>query len=103
MVDRDAGHVSPVAWHGTGADYIKLMPVEIPGATRTGHGLAGRVVKEREAMIVDDMSTDARIALKKESAARGFHSLVILPLMVAEEAVGVLALYAGEIGFFDQE
>jgi diguanylate cyclase (GGDEF)-like protein len=49
------------------------------------------------------MATDARIALKKESLARGFHSLVILPLLVADEAVGVLALYAGEIGFFDQE
>src|SRR2546428_1816896 len=27
----------------------------------------------------------------------------MLPLMIAEESVGVLALYAGEVGFFDEE
>jgi diguanylate cyclase (GGDEF)-like protein/PAS domain S-box-containing protein len=103
VVDRKAMTVKPVAWHGTDADYIQSMPVGIEGEVLTGRGLAGRAIKERKATVVDDMATDARIALKKESQARGLRSLVILPLLIAEEAVGVLALYAGEIGFFDQE
>ena len=29
--------------------------------------------------------------------------MAILPLLVSEDAVGILALYAGEPGFFDDE
>src|SRR5207245_6743071 len=46
---------------------------------------------------------DPRVLLRKEASVRGFHSLVVLPLLVSEEAVGVLALYATEVGFFDEE
>src|SRR5207245_2332116 len=41
--------------------------------------------------------------VRKEASVRGFHSLVVLPLLVSDEAVGVLALYATEVGFFDDE
>jgi diguanylate cyclase (GGDEF)-like protein len=41
--------------------------------------------------------------MKKELAARGINSVCILPLLVGGEALGVLALYAGEVGFFDDE
>src|SRR5207245_2292440 len=41
--------------------------------------------------------------VRKEASVRGFHSLVVLPLLVSDEAVGVLALYATEVGFFDEE
>jgi diguanylate cyclase (GGDEF)-like protein len=54
-------------------------------------------------MVSDDMTRDPRVTLKKEALDRGFHSLAILPLLVDGEAVGVLALYAGEVGFFDAE
>ena len=54
-------------------------------------------------MIADDMATDPRVLLSKEAGDHGFHALAILPLFAAEEVVGVLALYAAEIGFFDAE
>src|SRR5260370_26833755 len=52
-------------------------------------------------MIVEDMTQDSRVSLEQEALQRGFHSLVILPLLIGDEAVGVLALYATGIGFFD--
>src|SRR5216117_892229 len=54
-------------------------------------------------MVVKDMAKDPRVLLRKEASVRGFHSLVVLPLLVSGEAVGVLALYATEVGFFDEE
>jgi diguanylate cyclase (GGDEF)-like protein/PAS domain S-box-containing protein len=101
-VERHTGRIEPVAWHGVGDDYLRIMPLELePSAPR--YGLAGRAVNERQAVVVADMATDPRVTLRGEADQRGFHSLVMLPLVVAEEVVGVLALYAVEIGFFDAD
>jgi diguanylate cyclase (GGDEF)-like protein len=41
--------------------------------------------------------------MKEECLERGIHSLAALPLTVGGVPVGVLTLYAGELGFFDGE
>src|SRR2546422_8574725 len=79
------------------------MPLGLVDTDAQGRGLAGRAVRERTAITVDDMTQDPRILLRNEALERGFRSLVMLPLMIAEESVGVLALYAGEVAFFDEE
>ncbi len=102
VVDKEAMQLKPVAWNGTGEDYLQLMPLGLDGAKSGRHGLAGQAVRERRAMIVEDMTHDPRVSVQSEALEHGFRSLVILPLLVADEAVGVLALYAAEIGFFDE-
>jgi diguanylate cyclase (GGDEF)-like protein/PAS domain S-box-containing protein len=103
VVDREAARVKPVAWHGGEEDYFELMPLALNESDPERYGLAGRAIRERRAMVVEDMAKDPRVLLRKEASERGFHSLVVLPLLVSEEAVGVLALYATEVGFFDEE
>src|SRR5438552_701108 len=103
VVDREAMRVKPVAWHGGEQDYFRLMPLGLNESIPEQYGLAGRAVRERRAMVAEDMATDPRVLLRKEASERGFHSLVVLPLLVSEEAVAVLALYAAEVGFFDDE
>ncbi len=103
VVDRGAKQLRPIAWHGAGDDYIHLMPLGVDKDESETYGLAGRVVTERKAMITDDMVSDARILLSEEASRHGFHSLAMLPLMASDEVVGVLALYAPEIAFFDAE
>src|SRR5712691_1850569 len=103
VVDREAMRVKPVAWHGGEEDYFRLMPLGLNESIPEQYGLAGRAVRERRAMVAEDMAKDPRVLLRKEASERGFHSLVVLPLLVSEEAVGVLALYATEVGFFDEE
>ncbi|HEX4798531.1 MAG TPA: GGDEF domain-containing protein, partial [Burkholderiales bacterium] len=103
VVDREAARVKPVAWHGVEQDYIRLMPLGLNEAIPEQYGLAGRAIGERRAMVAEDMTEDPRVSLHKEALKRGFHSLVMLPLLVSDEAVGVLALYATEVGFFDEE
>ena len=103
LVDRGAMQVRPVAWQGTGEDYIRLMPLNMRESRAEGGGLPGQAIRERKPMVSDDMTRDPRVLLKKEALERGFHSLAVVPLLVAGEAVGVLGLYAGEVGFFDDE
>ncbi|TMH10011.1 MAG: response regulator, partial [Betaproteobacteria bacterium] len=103
VVDREAARVKPVAWHGGEEDYFRLMPLGLNESIPEQYGLAGRAVRERRAMVAEDMTKDPRVLLRKEALERDFHSLVMLPLLVSEEVVGVLALYATEVGFFDEE
>ncbi|MFZ1908347.1 MAG: PAS domain S-box protein [Burkholderiales bacterium] len=103
MVDRAAKRVKVEAWHGADRDYVERLPLGLgePGSAATS--LAGLAVGERRSMIGNDLERDPRVLLPKEALARGFRSAVVLPLLVAGEAVGVLTLYAGEAGFFDEE
>src|SRR5712692_2946027 len=103
VVDRETALVKPVAWYGVEQDYIRSMPLGLNESVPEQYGLAGRAIRERRAMVVEDMTKDPRVLLRKEALERGFHSLVVLPLLVSEEVVGVLALYASEVGFFDEE
>ena len=103
LVDAKANRVKPMAWEGAGKDYIGMIPLGLDENAPGEYGLAGRAVRERKAMIVDDMTADPRVTLRKETLERGFRSLAILPLLVAEEPAGVLALYADSPGFFDSE
>jgi PAS domain S-box-containing protein/diguanylate cyclase (GGDEF)-like protein len=103
VVDRQAKLIRPIAWQGVDAEYIGRIPLRLEDTGPEGRGLAGRAVTECRAVVVDDTTQDPRITLRQEALQRGFHSLVMLPLVVGEEAVGVMALYASEIGFFDDE
>jgi diguanylate cyclase (GGDEF)-like protein len=101
IVDKAAMRIKPVACNGPGEDYLDLIPLGLDANTPQTRGLAAQAVRERKAIIVDDMTHDPRVSLQEEARERGLHSLVILPLLISGEAVGVLALYAAEIGFFD--
>jgi diguanylate cyclase (GGDEF)-like protein/PAS domain S-box-containing protein len=103
IVDPAAMNIKPVAWNGADPAYIQQMPMGLLDASPEGQGLAGHAVREKRPIAVDDMTQDPGISLKDEARERGFRSLVMLPLVVRGEAVGVLALYAGEIGFFDAD
>jgi diguanylate cyclase (GGDEF)-like protein/PAS domain S-box-containing protein len=106
VVDRKLNQVTPVAWNGNGrdyADYIRAMPVGLDETAILDRGFSGQVVMDRKALVSDDMTQDARILLKQEAEALGFHALAVLPLIVSGEALGVFALYAGEINFFDAD
>src|SRR5439155_405969 len=91
VVDREAALVKPIAWHGGEDDYFQLMPLALNESDPERYGLAGRAIRERRAMVVEDMAKDPRVLLRKEASVRGFHSLVVLPLLVSGEAVGRLA------------
>src|SRR6266850_1740330 len=84
LVDAEANRVKPMAWDGVGEDYIGMIPLGLDQEKAPGeYGLAGRAVMERKAMIVDDMTMDPRVTLRKETFERGFRSLAMLPLLVA--------------------
>jgi PAS domain S-box-containing protein/diguanylate cyclase (GGDEF)-like protein len=103
VVDKEAGIVKPVAFAGDVRDFFETAPLAITENKPGGLGLAGRAVGEMKPMISNDVRNDPQRLMRKEMDERGINSLAVIPLIVGGEAVGVLSLYAGELGFFDSE
>jgi diguanylate cyclase (GGDEF)-like protein len=84
IVDRSATEIVTVASAGAEQPPSAAIGHRTPLAgAAPANGIAARALAEKKAVV----SEDARIAA--------------LPLIVADQAVGMLALYAGEAGFFD--
>jgi len=102
MAKWDMRRVVPVAWSGAGGDYIRNMPLSLDASDLQRFGLIGRAATGREVIVVQDVATDLDAAHRQEVLALGVRCFAILPLSIAGGVVGVIALYAGEPGFFDE-
>ncbi len=69
---------------------------------KIGEGLAGWVVKHREAALIDDLDQDDRW-MSVESDLQRHRSAVAAPLMVGEDVIGVLLVFNREVAFFNPE
>ena len=105
LVDRDAMELVPVAVAGTTQNPAALdkQRFSLREQSPAGNVLNARALREGRAVIANDVPNDPAVAFKDEHAQRGSRSMAILPLLVSGEAVGLLALYAAETGYFDDE
>ncbi len=105
LYDPSTLDVTPVAWAGIGSDEIKQSKSTARADTPQGQGLVGEAIRERKPAYSNDISTGPRVGGKRrEEALRlGYRSLMVLPLIVEGAPAGVLALFAREVGFFDDE
>jgi diguanylate cyclase (GGDEF)-like protein len=105
MVDRAEMKLVPVASAGSTTDFLTLVNQRFSLLEDSPYGnvLSAVAIRGKKATFSNDVQSDPKIAFRAEHAKRGSRSLAILPLLVADDAVGVLALYAGETGAFDEE
>ena len=66
---------------------------------KVGEGVTGRAVKERRAVLVDDVSKDAQYI----EAVPRVRSELAVPLITKNRAIGVMDLEAREKGYFKEE
>ena len=69
---------------------------------RVGEGLAGWVVQNREAALVDDLRQDPRW-VSAAGSSREHRSAVVTPLMVADDVIGVLMVFSRTESYFTGE
>ncbi|MES2784638.1 MAG: EAL domain-containing protein [Pseudomonadota bacterium] len=100
-VEPATQRLRPTAWSGVGDDYIEHIPLGLNEMDAEHYGLVGQAVTQRTAMIVQDVATDPRVVVRQKALERNLRSFAVLPLVVANEAVGAMTLYTGETGFFD--
>jgi len=100
MIDPATMQIVPVASAGKDEELLTA----IKGILTSGRGAPNIMlvdaIREKKAIISNDLQNDARILFGKRYAESGIRSMAILPLIVSDRVVGVIALYAGESEFF---
>ncbi len=104
-VDHGLQEVVPVALAGEGADFLMHVRRQLwlSGTPPPDESLSASAVRTRQAVVCEDIQNDPRIMVPRELGERGVASMAVLPLMVAHEVVGVIALFADESRFFDDD
>ncbi len=93
-----------VARAGPAVDYLQGIQLSWDGDRATGRGPCGLALRSGRTEVSQDWRTSATVApWRAEGLKRGFLSSIALPLMVAHQTVGVLALYAAEDDAFNPE
>jgi diguanylate cyclase (GGDEF)-like protein/PAS domain S-box-containing protein len=103
VVNEESCTVKPIAFAGDVRDFLESAPLAVIENKPGGHGFVGRAIREMKAMISNDVRNDPQRMMRKELEERGINSLAVIPLIVGDEAIGVLALYSMDVGFFDDE
>jgi diguanylate cyclase (GGDEF)-like protein/PAS domain S-box-containing protein len=103
VVDRSTMKIVPVA--SAGKDEALLTAIKgilssTEGATKT---MVAQAIREKKAVVSNDSRSDRNVLFGEEYSEAGVRSLAVLPLIVSDEAVGVLALYSWESEFFQEE
>ena len=83
-------------------DAVKAQ-LALTGSGPAGESLATRAMAEQRPVVVNNLHGQPKLGFGKSHAAAGNLSIAVLPLIVADVAVGVLTLCAVETDFFHDE
>ncbi len=102
LVENGAMKATPLVWEGFEQGYLQEMGRAL--ANREGDpGPVGEALRQMRMVVVNDIEAGDDTPLRQEALMRGYRSQVAMPLLVEDQPVGVLVLYAAETGFFDFE
>ena len=104
-VDHSAMKIVPVASAGADEEFLTIIKerFSLSEDAPLRNSMTARAIREKKAVVSNDSKSDANLVFGKKYAEFGIRSMAILPLVVAGEAEGVLALYASEVEFFRDE
>lgn len=98
LVDSLSGDLILKVTRGFSAESIRRLS-RVP----TGRGLLGRAIREKRSFIIDDTSKEPDYIPKESDGGHPLHTLMNVPLLVKDRAVGVLSLEAAEQTVFTTE
>lgn len=73
---------------------------EKPGASEI---MTQRALREQKPMVNNDLKADSSPIFTQSMLQAGVRAMVVLPLIIAQKSVGILALHAREADFFQDE
>lgn len=100
LFDPDLMRVIPMASAGKDEVLLNAIKEILSSPERAPSSMIETAMRQKRAVVSNDASTDSKVLLSGQYLEAGVRSIAVLPLLVAGEAVGTLALYAGEPNFF---
>jgi diguanylate cyclase (GGDEF)-like protein len=103
MLNPATMKVLPVA--SAGMDEVTLAAIEriMSSPESAPRSMIARAMKDRKAVVANSSESDPQALLRTRHGQAGVRSVAVLPLIVSNEAIGVLALYADKVEFFHEE
>jgi diguanylate cyclase (GGDEF)-like protein len=103
LVDPNENRIVPVAWAGHDEPVMSTIKAHFSSSEGTlqGNTLAARAIREKAAVISNDVQADESLIFGKMHAQSGVRSLAVFPLIVSDNPIGVFALYTSKPEFFD--
>ncbi|MES2476475.1 MAG: GAF domain-containing protein [Verrucomicrobiota bacterium] len=96
--------VVPMAHAGHEDGYLSEVVISWADDKLSGQGAAGRAIRSGSAVVVPDIKSDPKFQVWMESAtARGYRSIVCLPLHNKVRPFGVLCLYGADVHHAGQD
>lgn len=103
IVDRGAMKIVPVASAGKDEALVGAIESLLSSGELALNTMVARAIGDKQFIVSNDSQSDPHVLLGKEYAEAGVRSMIILPLIVADEAIGALTLYASERNFFHED
>lgn len=105
LVDQATQAVQTLSWWGTDATDFLAFENAPPGEGVVGEGLLARCIRDQRPMFDNDISAgDPPPGSRRRRAVElGYHSAIVLPLIVNREVVGLFGMMAKEKNFFTEE
>lgn len=103
IVDHNENRIVPAAWAGHDEAVMSAIEGHFSSSEGTleGKTLAAKAIREKAAVVSNDVQNDESLIFGKMHAESGVRSLAVLPLIVSDNAIGVFALYTSKPEFFD--
>jgi diguanylate cyclase (GGDEF)-like protein len=103
LVDPNENRIVPAAWAGQDEPVMSVIKSHFASSEGTlqGNTLAARAIREKAPAVSNDVQNDESLIFGKMHAESGIRSLAVFPLIVADNPIGVLALYTSKPEFFD--
>jgi diguanylate cyclase (GGDEF)-like protein len=92
----------PVAWSGHDDGYLDQVARRSTDASEDHQG-KGSSLGRGSGIVVKDIREDKLFILKEEALARGYRSMIALPLVTESRVTAVFKIYAEEVNFFSSE
>jgi diguanylate cyclase (GGDEF)-like protein/PAS domain S-box-containing protein len=103
IAEPGSGRITPVASTGESPAIMAAVQDLLSAEENAANTLAARVMRDKTPQIVQQMPGDSRVVLDELYAASGIGSMAALPLVVDDQAIGAIVLYAHDADFFQSE
>jgi PAS domain S-box-containing protein len=95
--------IEPVAWEGHEAGYFETLAITWADDAR-GQGPTGSAVRTGRTVVCRDIQSDPQFApWRADAERRGHQSSIALPLILDDQPLGALNVYAHEASAFDTD
>lgn len=102
-IDLPTGKIDAVTSSGKDVELMNAVMEILTTKALNATSMVGVAISEKRILVANNSLQDPRVLLGARYAEAGVRSLAVFPLIVADVAVGVFVLYAGEVEFFHDE